>query len=100
MEISHIGKSFIDTPSRKLELCNIIQVPKATKNLMSTHCFNLVNNIFFKIHPQFFLIKDQHMRSTILSGKCHGGLYPIPAPHPVKLAFGINKSPSQDGMSP
>jgi hypothetical protein len=40
------------------------------------------------------------MRSTILSGKCHGGLYPIPAPHPVKLAFGINKSPSQDGMSP
>jgi hypothetical protein len=92
MEIRHIGKSFIHTPSRKLELCNIIQVTKAIKNLMSTHCFTLVNNVFFKIHHWFFLIKDRHMRSTLLSGKCHGGLYPIPAPHPVKLAFGINKS--------
>jgi hypothetical protein len=91
MEISHTGKSFIHTPSRKLKLCNILHVPKATKNLMSIHYFTLDNNVFFKIHPWFFLIKDRHTRSTLLSGKCHGGLYPIPAPHPVKLAFGVNK---------
>jgi hypothetical protein len=31
MEISHTGKSFIHTLSRKLKLCNILHVPKATK---------------------------------------------------------------------
>jgi hypothetical protein len=51
MEISHIGKSFIHTPIRNLQLCNILHVPKATKNLMSIHRFALDNNVFFEIHP-------------------------------------------------
>jgi hypothetical protein len=40
MEISHIGNSFIHTPTRKLELCNIFHVPKATKkyNVCSSFC--------------------------------------------------------------
>jgi hypothetical protein len=51
MEISHTDNSFIHTSTRTLELCNVLHVPKAKKNLMSIHRFALDNNIFFKIHP-------------------------------------------------
>jgi hypothetical protein len=40
MEISHTGKSFIHTPTGTLKLCNILHLPKATKNLMSIHRFS------------------------------------------------------------
>jgi hypothetical protein len=40
MEISNTGKSFTHTPSRTLELCNILHVLQATKNLMSIHRFS------------------------------------------------------------
>jgi hypothetical protein len=54
---------------------------------MSIHRFALDNNVFFEIHSQFFLIKDHHMRSTLLKGICRDGLYLIPAPHFVKLSL-------------
>jgi hypothetical protein len=48
MEISHTGNSFIHTSTCTLELCNVLHVRKATKNLMSIHRFALDNNIFFE----------------------------------------------------
>jgi hypothetical protein len=92
MEISHTGNSFIHTSTHTLELCNVLHVPKATKNLMSIHRFALDNNIFFEIHPWFFLIKDWDTRRVLLRGRWHDGMYPIPASSPVKFSFGVNKS--------
>jgi hypothetical protein len=91
MKISHTGKSFIHTPSHKLELCNVLYVPKATKNLMFIHHFTLDNNVFLEIHPWFFLIKDWDTRSILFRDKCHDGLYPVPASLPVKSSFGVYK---------
>jgi hypothetical protein len=91
MEISHTGNSFIHTSTRTLELCNVLHIPKATKNLMSIHRFVMDNNIFFEIHPWFFLIKDQDTRSILLRGRCRDGMYPIPASSPIKFSFGVNK---------
>jgi hypothetical protein len=59
---------------------------------MYAHHFALDNNVFFEIHPWFFLIKDRDMRTTLLKGSCHDGLYPIPSSYPVKFVFGVNKS--------
>jgi hypothetical protein len=92
VEISSMGKSFIRTPHRKLELCNALHVSKATKNLMSIHHFSLDNNVFFEIHPWFFLIKDQNTRSILLRGKCHDGLYPLSMSNTTKFCFEVNKS--------
>jgi hypothetical protein len=39
MEISYVGKSFIHTPTHNLKLCNILHVPKATKNLMCSSLY-------------------------------------------------------------
>jgi hypothetical protein len=61
------------------------------KNIMYVHHFALDNNVFFEIHPWFFLIKDHDTRTTLLKGRCHDGLYHIPASYPVKLVFGFNK---------
>jgi hypothetical protein len=68
MAISHVGKYFIHTPTRRLQLRHILHVPKATKSLMSIHRFSLDNNVFFEIHPWFFFIKDRDTRSTLLRG--------------------------------
>jgi hypothetical protein len=38
----------------------------------------------------FFFIKDQATKNTILKGRCHKGLYPLP-PAPIKQAFGVDK---------
>jgi hypothetical protein len=87
MEISHTGKSFIHTLSHKLKLCNILHVPKATKNILYIHCFALDNNIFFEIHPWFFQLRISTRRAL------YDGLYPITAaPHFAKFSFGVNKS--------
>jgi hypothetical protein len=32
----------------------------------------------FEFHPDFFLVKDQVTKKTLLEGKCRGGLYPLP----------------------
>jgi hypothetical protein len=92
MKISHAGKSFIHRPTCNLQLCNILHVPKATKNLTYVHCFTLDNNVFFEIHPWFFLIKDWAMRNTLIKGRCHDGLYPILVSPTTKFSFAVNKS--------
>jgi hypothetical protein len=61
------------------------------KNLLSVHHFALDNNIFIEIHPWFFLIKDRVTMSTLLKGRFLDGLYPIPASHPIKFIFEVNK---------
>jgi hypothetical protein len=69
---------------------------KPKKNLVSVHRLAKDNNVFLKFHPNFFLIKDQDTRSTILKGRCHKGLYPLPvAPPSVRNTLGVNK-PSFD----
>jgi hypothetical protein len=91
MKIVQYSPCSQSTPTHNLKLCNILHVPKETKNLMSVHRFTLDNNVFFEIHPWFFFIKNRDMRSTLLRGQCRDGLYPIPTSHLDKFTFGVNK---------
>jgi hypothetical protein len=78
MNINHIGKAIVSTPNCNLKLHNVFHVPNAKKNLVSVHRLAVDNNAFLEFHPNFFLIKDQATRRTLLEGKCRGGLYPFP----------------------
>jgi hypothetical protein len=78
MNINHIGKVVVSTPNGNLKLNNVLHVPSAKKNLVSIHRLATDNHAFLEFHPDFFLIKDQAMRRTLLEGKCRGGLYPLP----------------------
>jgi hypothetical protein len=78
MMIKHIGHSVVSTPSRTIHLNNVLHVPQATRNLASVHHLTSDNDCFLELHPTFFLVKDQHMRLTLLHGHCRNSLYPIP----------------------
>ena len=91
MEISHIGHSTVTTPSRDLHLNNVLYVPKANKNLVSVHRLTSDNSTFIEFHPDFFLIKDQATKKTLLRGRCDRGLYPLPARRTIKQAYGAAK---------
>jgi hypothetical protein len=78
MTIDHIGTSVIPTPTRPLHLNNVFHVPRAHKQLVSIHRFNLDNHTFIELHPFFFLIKDQTTKKVMLHDPCRGGLYPLP----------------------
>ena len=91
MEIKHIGHSIVHTPTRDLHLNNILHVPKAAKNLVSVHRLTKDNPTFLEFHPDYFLIKDQVTKNTILGGSCRRGLYPLPPSSTIKQAFGVVK---------
>jgi hypothetical protein len=95
MHIKHIGKSVISTPYRDLDLHRVLYVPHASKNLASIHCITSDNNIFFELHPDFFLIKDRELRKTILHSRSHGGLYPLPCNtvNHIKQVYNVSKIP-------
>jgi hypothetical protein len=91
MEIKHIGHSIVHTPTRNLHLNNVLHVPKAAKNLVSVHRLTKDNSTFFEFHPDYFLIKDQVTKNTILRGSCRRGLYPLPPSSTIKQGFGVVK---------
>jgi histone deacetylase 1/2 len=76
MEILKIGQRVVQTPERSLMLNNVLYAPSANKNLISLHHFAADNNAFLEFHPDFFLVKDQETKRTLLRGRCRGGLYP------------------------
>lgn len=78
LSITHVGQSCISTPARKLNLSNVLHVPKVSKNLLLVHRLTNGNNVFFEFHLDHFVVKDRVMRSTLLRGTCECGLYPIP----------------------
>jgi histone deacetylase 1/2 len=75
MRITHIGQSIIPTLSHSLHLKNILHVPSVTRNLLSVKKLTSDNNVFFKFHPLYFLIKDRESREVLLRGGCRGGFY-------------------------
>ena len=95
MKISNIGHTILHTPKRKLHLKNILHVPSASKNLVSVNKLAIDNNAFPEFHPNFFLIKDKEMKTTLHQGRCRGGLYPqepqLSRRPAHKQAYGVNK---------
>jgi histone deacetylase 1/2 len=78
LHISHVGHGTLDTTAKPLDLCNILHVPKITKNLLSAHKLARDNSVFIEIHPYHFIVKDLASRRRVLQGKCDcSGLYPV-----------------------
>jgi hypothetical protein len=77
MDIVHVGHSIVSTPDKLFHLNNVLHVSKASKNLCSVNRFVRDNDVFIEFHPRHFLIKDQVTKTTLHSGRCEGGLYPL-----------------------
>ena len=83
-------------PQIKILVLNIVlYVPEANKSLASVHRLTSDNHAFIGYHPNYFLVKDQATKKTILRGECEGDLYPLKSrPSSNKGPFGAVKSPS------
>jgi hypothetical protein len=91
MKISYVGHAIVSTNSRSMHLNNVLHVPDAAKNLVSVHHLARDNSVFLEFHPDYFLVKDQTTKNTILKGRCRKGLYPLPSTRKIKQAFGVVK---------
>ena len=96
MRINQIGRSFVRTLDRNLILNNVLYVPEASKNLASIHRLKSDNHVFVEYHPNYFLIKDQATKKTLLRGNNEGGLYPLKSSRSPsnKVTYGAIKSSS------
>jgi hypothetical protein len=79
MTIKHVGHSAVSTPHHRILLNNVLHVPQANRNLAYVQCLTADNDVFLKLYPTFFLVKDRSMRRTLLHRSCKIGLYPIPS---------------------
>jgi hypothetical protein len=74
MEISHVDHSILHYPTSKIHLNNILHVPTSNKNLISIHRLTHDGNAFLQFHPDYFFIKEQGTKRTLLRGRCEDGL--------------------------
>jgi hypothetical protein len=58
MEIAHVGHSTLHSPTSRIQLKNILHVPKAKKNLLSVHRLTCDNGVFLEFHPNHFSVKE------------------------------------------
>ncbi|XP_012702929.1 uncharacterized protein LOC101759551 [Setaria italica] len=68
IEIKHIGHTIVPTPSRNLHLKNVPHVLQTAKNLVSVHHLAKDKSTFLEFHSDYFLVKDQATKTTILRG--------------------------------
>lgn len=94
MAISNVGRATIPTSSPPLHLDHILPVPSANKSLLSIQRFTSNKDVFFELHPNFFVVKDWVTKMPMPHGRYKGGLYPLPLANVVSLmksVFGVSK---------
>jgi transposase InsO family protein len=89
MKIQHIGHGVLRFPTRNLHLNNILHVPSASKDLLSVHRIASDNNVFFEFYSKHYCVKDQETKTTLLTGPCKNGLYPVKSFN--KSVLGVTK---------
>jgi hypothetical protein len=100
VKISHVGKSFIHTPTRNLKLCNILHVPKVTKKnlcMFIALCWIIMFSLIFTIGS--FLVRIRTRGALCLEDNV--AMASTPYLHPILISLhleSINRR-SPDGMS-
>lgn len=91
LNISTIGHTSISYPSRVLHLQNVLHVPILTSSLLFVKHFTTNNNVIFKFHHSFFVVKDPTPTKFYFREKAQGGLYKLQIKNPI--AFITLKAP-------
>lgn len=76
--ISRIGSNIISVDSNKYKLDNILHGPASSSNLLSVLQFTNSNDVSVEFFPNFFIIKDLHMKQELHKGITKDGLYQLP----------------------
>ncbi|PKU86766.1 Retrovirus-related Pol polyprotein from transposon TNT 1-94 [Dendrobium catenatum] len=89
MAISNSDAGLLPTPSRKLNLAQILHIPTLKYNLLYISKLMQDNNIYITFDPNGFIFKDIKTRQILLHGPCHEGLYPIKNVSPCSSKFAL-----------
>uniref|UniRef100_A0A2N9GIZ9 Reverse transcriptase Ty1/copia-type domain-containing protein n=1 Tax=Fagus sylvatica TaxID=28930 RepID=A0A2N9GIZ9_FAGSY len=92
LPIKHVGTTHVLSPSSSFQLNDVLHVPQISQNLLSIQKFTTDTNTFVELHPQFFSVKDQATRRTLVHGPSRNGLYPFP--FFIKKHHQSNKNPT------
>ncbi|KAK1412849.1 hypothetical protein QVD17_34395 [Tagetes erecta] len=98
LPILHVGSTRFHSPSKTFSLKNVLHVPTIKRNLLSVQKFCHDNNVFFEFHSNFFSVKDELSRTTLLTGPSNDGLYSFCLPRfqdVPKVAFSTARASSQ-----
>jgi hypothetical protein len=99
--IKHIGQSMVPTPSRHIFLKNVLHVPHATHNLVSVHHLNSDNDVFLKLHLNFFSLRIGTRDAQFYTVHVKPGCIPSPhllGLHSARCASVPPDSPQSNGM--
>ncbi|KAK2976922.1 hypothetical protein RJ640_015898 [Escallonia rubra] len=77
LQITHTGNASIHSNTRKLDLRNVLCVPKIVKNLLSVQRFTTDNSCFFEFWPNHFVIKDQRTKKVLMEGPSEARIYSL-----------------------
>ncbi|KAK2989712.1 hypothetical protein RJ640_030205 [Escallonia rubra] len=80
LQITHTGNASIHPNTRKLDLRNVLCVPKIVKNLLSVQRFTTDNSCFFEFWPNHFVIKDQRTKKVLMERPSEAGIYSLRQP--------------------
>lgn len=76
LQISHIGNSYIHTPTKSYLLSNTLHCHNASHNILSINKFSSDHGCYFVLHPNYFRVQDSCTGKILLSGRSSTGLYP------------------------
>ena len=78
LQITHTGSGLLPTPSRPLELKEVLYVPDVKKNLISVFRFCNTNRVSVEFFPAHFQVKDLSTGGKLLQGRTKNELYEWP----------------------
>ncbi|PKU73330.1 Retrovirus-related Pol polyprotein from transposon TNT 1-94 [Dendrobium catenatum] len=77
LPIQYTGKGILPTPSGKLQLNHLYQVPNLSFNLLSVSQLTRDNSCTVTFSSDGYKIKDLKTKRVLLQGPCHNGLYSV-----------------------
>ena len=89
LKINHIGFSIIATPTRKLNLSNVLHVSYMKNNLISVSQFCQTNNCSVEFFPFSFLVKDLSTEAPLVKGLSKGNLYALASQFPISSTTAV-----------
>jgi hypothetical protein len=89
LPITHIGSASLILTRRQILLKQLLHVPLICKNLLSIRKFAPNNNVFFKFHSSYFVIKDCQTEITLHQGLIKDRLYQL---HPSSSSSSIKQA--------
>ena len=96
LQITHTGSGLLPTPSRPLQLKEVLYVPDVKKNLISVYRLCNTNCVSVEFFPAHFQVKDLSTGAKLPQGRTKNELYEWPVNKSNITVLAASPSPKTD----